>query len=64
LFNSATYAKETKEGGIKFWVLMDLVSKFVYWSKIYLAKNLSLRFDGRYPQEVPREEVGATYMVV
>ena len=56
--------KKPKKWGIKFWVLMDLVSKFVYWSEIFLAKTLSLRFDGRYPQDVLCEEAGAEYMVV
>jgi hypothetical protein len=60
LSNSIVHAQETREMGIKFWVLADSVSKFIYCFEIYCGKNLEagIRIQG------PRGEASAAYGVV
>ena len=52
--------KKPKKWGIKFWVLANLVSKFIYCFEIYCGKNLEVevRVEG------PWEEGSAAYGVV
>jgi hypothetical protein len=52
--------KKPEKWGIKFWVLADVGSKFIYCFEIYCGKNLEaeVRF------QVPHAEGGATYGVV
>jgi hypothetical protein len=46
--------------GIKFWMLADSTSKFIYFFEVYCGKNLEVEV--RF--EVPRGEGGAAYGVV
>jgi hypothetical protein len=52
--------KKPEKWGIKFWVLADSTSKFIYCFEVYCGKNLEaeVRF------EVPRGKGGAAYGVV
>jgi hypothetical protein len=52
--------KKPEKWGIKFWVLADSVSKFIYCFEIYCGKNLEaeIRVEGRHG------EGGSAYGVV
>jgi hypothetical protein len=52
--------KKSEKWGIKFWVLADSTSKFIYFFEVYCGKNLEVEV--RF--EVPRGEGGAAYGVV
>jgi hypothetical protein len=52
--------KKPKKWDIKFWVLVDSVSKFIYCFEMYCGKNVEAEV--RVP--VPRGEAGAAYRVV
>jgi hypothetical protein len=52
--------KKTKKWGIKFWVLADSISKYIYCFEIYCKKNL----EAEIRMEGPRAEANATYGVV
>ena len=54
------YAQEPEKWGIKFWMLADSVSKFIYYFDIYYEKNL----EAEIRMEGPRGKDGATYGVV
>jgi hypothetical protein len=53
-------SKKPKKWGIKFWVLADSVSKFIFTFKIYCGKNM----EADVTIGVPRGEAGAAYGVV
>jgi hypothetical protein len=52
--------KKPEKWGIKFWVLADSVSKFIYCFEVYYGKNL----ETKVRVEIPRSEIGAAYGVV
>jgi hypothetical protein len=52
--------KKPEKWGIKFWVLADLVSKFIYCFEIYYGKNLQ----AEVRIEVPSMQGGVAYAVV
>jgi hypothetical protein len=52
--------KKSEKWGIKFWVLVVSVSKFIYCFKIYCGKNL----EAEVRVEVPSMQDGAAYGVV
>ena len=56
----AIYAKKPKKWGIKFWVLVDSISKFIYCFDIYCRKNLEAEV--RIPR--PFVQAGVAYGVV
>jgi hypothetical protein len=52
--------KKPEKWGIKFWVLADSVSKFIYCFEVYCGKNLEAEV--RVP--IPSSAIGAAYGVV
>jgi hypothetical protein len=52
--------KKPEKWGIKFWVLADSVSKFIFCFEIYCGKNM----EADITVQVPRAEVGAAYGIV
>jgi hypothetical protein len=52
--------KKPEKWGIKFWVLADSMSKFIYCFEIYCGKNL----EAKVRAEVPTGQGGAAYGVV
>ena len=52
--------KKHEKWGIKFWVLADPVSKFIFIFEIYCGKNM----EANVTIEVPCGEVDAAYGVV
>jgi hypothetical protein len=52
--------KKPEKWGIKFWVLADSVSKFIFCFEIYCGKNL----EAKIRVEAPNGEAGAAYGVV
>jgi hypothetical protein len=52
--------KKPEKWGIKFWVLADATSKFIYCFEVYCGKNL----EAEVRVTVPHEEAGAAYGVV
>jgi hypothetical protein len=52
--------KKPENWRIKFWMLTDSVSKFIFTFEIYCGKNMEANFT----IEIPRGEASATYGVV
>ena len=52
--------KKLEKWGIKFWVLANSVSKFIYCFEVYCDKNLKAKIR----VEIPRSEARAAYGVV
>ena len=52
--------KKLEKWGIKLWMLVDSVSKYIYCFEIYFGKNLKAEIK----MEGPRGEAGAAYGVV
>jgi hypothetical protein len=52
--------KKHEKWGIKFWVLADSVSKFIFTFEIYCRKNM----EADVTVAVPRREASAAYGVV
>jgi hypothetical protein len=52
--------KKLEKWGIKFWILVDLASKFIYCFEVYCGKNV----EAEVRVQVPRSEAGGAYGVV